>query len=58
MMLQRFFDIAPSKVIPVSANEKYNLTKLVDEFVRALPAEKKITVFRAVNEEFSVKSYW
>lgn len=52
----RFFDVAPSKVIPVSANEKYNLTKLVDEFVRALPAEKKITVFRGVNEEFQSKS--
>lgn len=36
----------------VSANEKYNLTKLVDEFVRALPAEKKITAFKAVNKEF------
>lgn len=47
-----FFDIAPSKVVPVSANEKYNLTKLVDEFVRALPAEKKITAFKAVNKEF------
>lgn len=52
----RFFDVAPSKIIPVSANEKYNLTKLVDEFVRALPAEKKITVFRAVNEEFQSKA--
>lgn len=51
-----FFDIAASKVIPVSANEKYNLTKLVDEFVRALPAEKKITMFRAVNEEFQSKA--
>lgn len=51
-----FFDVAPSKVIPVSANEKYNLTKLVDEFVRALPAEKKITVFRAVNDEFQSKA--
>ena len=52
----RFFDIAPSKVIPVSANEKYNLTKLVDEFVRALPAEKKVTVFRSVDEEFRSES--
>lgn len=52
----KFFDIAPSKVIPVSANEKYNLTKLVDEFVRALPAEKKVTVFRAVNQEFQSKA--
>lgn len=52
----KFFDIAPSKVIPVSANEKYNLTKLVDEFVRALPSDKKITVFRAVNKEFQSKA--
>lgn len=52
----KFFDIAPSRVIPVSANEKYNLTKLVDEFVRALPSDKKITVFRAVNSEFQSKA--
>jgi len=51
-----FFNIPASRVIPVSANEKYNLTKLVDEFIRALPAEKKITVFREVNEEFQSKS--
>lgn len=54
--IAKFFDIAPSKIIPVSANEKYNLTKLVDEFIRALPSEKKITVFRAVNEEFQSKA--
>lgn len=46
------FDIPASRIIPVSANEKYNLTTLVDEFVRALPKEKKVTTFRAVNEEF------
>ena len=54
--IARFFDVASSRIIPVSANEKYNLTKLVDEFIRVLPAEKKITVFRAVNEEFRSKS--
>ena len=54
--IARFFDVAPSRIVPVSANEKYNLTKLVDEFVRALPSEKKITVFRAVNEEFQSKA--
>lgn len=54
--MSTFFDVAPSRVIPVSANEKYNLTKLVDEFVRALPAEKKITVFRAVNDELQSKA--
>ncbi len=52
----KFFNVASSKIIPVSANEKYNLIKLVDEFVRALPREKKITVFRAVNEDFQSKA--
>lgn len=52
----RYFDVAPSKIIPVSSNEKYNLTKLVDEFIRALPPEKKITVFRSVDDEFKSKS--
>ncbi|QVY61277.1 GTPase family protein [Cytobacillus gottheilii] len=46
-----FFGITASRVIPVSANEKYNLTKLVDEIVFALPKEKKLTVFREVEEE-------
>lgn len=54
--ISSFFNIASSRIIPVSANEKYNLTKLVDEFVRALPAEKKVTVFRAVNQEFQSKA--
>lgn len=48
--LARIFDVAPSKVISVSANEKYNLIKLVDEIIRALPKEKRITTFRAVDE--------
>jgi len=46
-----FFGITASKVIPVSANEKYNLTKLVDEIIFALPKEKKLTVFREVEEK-------
>lgn len=54
--IAHFFDISSSKIIPVSAEEKYNLTKLVDEFVRALPREKKITVFRAVDKEFQSKA--
>lgn len=45
------FGVTPSKIIPVSANEKYNLAKLVDEIVFALPREKKITIFRAISEE-------
>lgn len=46
------FGVPTSKVIPVSAAEKYNLTKLVDEMVYALPKEKMVTVFRQVNDEF------
>ncbi len=46
------FKVPSSKVIPVSALEKYNLTKLVDEIVYALPKEKKVTVYSKVNKEF------
>lgn len=46
------FGLAKSKLIAVSASEKYNLSRLVDEIVFALPREKKITVFKAVSEEF------
>lgn len=47
-----FFGVAASVIIPVSANEKYNLTKLVDEIIYALPNEKKITVFSQVDKRF------
>lgn len=47
-----FFEITNSKVIPVSANEKYNLTNLVDEFIMALPREKKITAFKSIDDNF------
>ena len=47
-----FFGVAASKVIPVSANEKYNLSKLVDEIVYALPKERKVTFFKEVSNEF------
>lgn len=46
-----YFDVAASKVIPVSAHEKYNLTRLVDEIVFALPKEKQITFVESVQEE-------
>lgn len=46
------FGLAKSKMVAVSANEKYNLTRLVDEIVFALPREKNITLFRAVSDEF------
>lgn len=47
----RVFNYPHSKIIGVSAAEKYNLTKLVDEIIFALPKEKKITMFREVSEE-------
>ena len=46
------FGVPRSKVIAVSAAEQYNLTTLVDEIIYALPKEKKITVFREVNQNF------
>ena len=46
------FSVPVSKVIPVSAEEKYNLTKLVDEIVFALPKEKNITLFKEVDDQF------
>lgn len=52
----RFFGVAASKVIPVSANERFNLTKLVDEIVFALPKDKKVTFFKEVNEDFKSES--
>ena len=48
----KYFDIANSKVIPVSANEKYNLVTLVDEIVFSLPAEKIITLAKSIDKEF------
>lgn len=46
------FDVPASKVITVSAAEQYNMVKLVDEIVYALPKEKRITVFKNINEDF------
>ncbi len=50
------FDVPASKVIPVSAAEQYNMVKLVDEIVYALPKEKKITVFKNINEDFRTEA--
>lgn len=49
------FSVPSSLVIPISAGEKYNLTKLVDEIVFALPKEKNITLFKSVSDEFKSK---
>lgn len=51
-----YFNIAESRIIPISVTEKYNLEKLVDEFIRALPPEKTITTFIAVNDQFKTTS--
>lgn len=65
--LARVFDIAESKIIPVSAakGQEYNLVALVDEIIRGLPKEKKITTFKAIDEQFksektteNVKQSW
>lgn len=55
-MLADLFHVAPSKVIPVSALEKYNLVTLVNEIVYAVPPEKKVTVYKNVSEEFHTES--
>ena len=46
------FGLRENQVIPVSAGEQYNLAKLVDEMVFALPVEQNIAVLRAVNSEY------
>jgi len=45
------FDCPKNLVIPVSANEKYNLGVLVDTFIYALPREQKFTIGRNVKPE-------
>lgn len=58
--VSKFFDVPMSKVIPVSANEKYNLINLVKEIVYALPKEKLVSVVKNINPEYidsSTKKY-
>ena len=45
------FGLPVSKVIAVSALEKYNLVQLVDEIIFALPKEKTITAFKAMSDD-------
>ena len=47
----RYFNVATSKIIPVSANENYNLVQLVDEIVFSLPPEKLVTFAKNINEK-------
>jgi len=41
---EQFGDLSISQVIPVSANEKYNLDKLILTLINKLPANKKVIV--------------
>lgn len=55
-----FFDIAASRIIPVSAYEKYNLVTLITELFFALPAKKKSSVIiNAKNFDYdaAIKKY-
>lgn len=45
------FGCPESKIIPVSADEKYHLIRLVDEIVHSLPNDKKITFAKNVRIE-------
>lgn len=47
----QFGDLPPSKIIPVSANERYNLDKLVLALVNQLPADKKFITIDNMDEE-------
>lgn len=46
-----FFGVPASKIIGVSANEKYNLTNLVDEIVHILPKDKVVAVAKNIPSE-------
>lgn len=45
------FGIGRGSIIPVSANERSNLTYLVDQIINVLPNERKITFARKVEKE-------
>ena len=49
--VSEYFDVEPSKIIPVSANARYNLAELIDEIVQSLPRDKKIAFFKKIPEE-------
>ncbi len=50
--VSRYFEVASSKVIPVSANEKYGLVRLVDEIVFSLPPEKLAKLIQNVDSSY------
>lgn len=51
-IVAEFFSLKLEQVIAVSAVEKYNLTKLVEGMVFALPSSQKPALFREVKEEY------
>jgi small GTP-binding protein len=50
-----FFDLPLSKIVAVSANEKFGLIELVDSIISSLPDEKKAVVLRQVEKEIRPK---
>lgn len=50
--VSKYFNVPMSKIIAVSANEKYNLVNLVKEIVHALPKEKLVSVVRNIRPEY------
>lgn len=47
-----FFGLPLGQVLCVSANERYGLIELVDRVIHELPAEKRVSVLREVQEEY------
>lgn len=45
------FEVPEDTVVPISANDKYNLTKLVDTIVKRAPNSKKYSFVREAKEE-------
>jgi small GTP-binding protein len=50
-IVQKLFNLVSGKVFPVSATEKYGLSKLVDEIVKLLPPEKRVGFVNSLLEE-------
>ena len=50
------FGICPQQIIPISAEESFNLNTLLDEMVCAIPAEKSFTIAKSLNPCFSEKA--
>ena len=49
--ISKIFNVSTNLIIPISANDKYNLVELVDKIVEVLPNEKKSSFVRETKEE-------